>query len=403
MLDLSEDSDNRKFLQSLLKCSGGYCIILINGDKTDVFIDACAQFEIFYDLAGAHLTNNPLLIPNRIGEPPAWMLKYKLCVFDYCGFENVKKLRPNHYLDFNDLNQIRYFPIAERPVTPIHFDDAVTTIANILSGTLKAFANRQRTVLPVTAGYDSRILLAASSANAVEAFIYRHPGMASNHLDIQIGKALAEAKGMKHSVYTYDPELQPQEIDRFSKLFFPRIEIAPRVLNGDARHFPDALLLNGNMGEIARTYYGVNDAATPNELSTMLGYKNNRSVTDLMKLWKDSVPIDYSGKDNLLDLFYWEERMGNWASKAKSELRIATRVVSPMNNHHLWQTVLGVKHKYRATVNNKLFLAVIERLDKRLLPFPINPGRKTSVMKAMVKTKIYSPYKKLYWKIKSNL
>lgn len=378
-------------------------VILKNGYNINVYIDACGQFEVFYDLSTEHVSNNPLLIPNRVGEPPFWMLKHKLSVFDYCGFDNVKKLRPNHYLNLNENYPVRYFPNTQRPVTPVHFDDAVTEVANIMSGTLQAFIRRQRTVLPITAGYDSRLLLAACPENGVETFIYRHPGMSPDHLDIQIGAQLAAAKGIPHNIFSYDSALQPEQTDLFQQLFMPRLELAPRILNGDALHFADALLLNGNIGEIGRTNFGINDRVKPAELATMLGHKKNDAVKKLMKQWIESIPLEHCGEGNLLDLFYWEERMGNWAAKAKSELRIATRVVSPMNSHRLWKTVLGVKHKNRTTVENKLFLGVIEMLDKRLMPFPINPGRKTAVMKAMVKTKVYSPYKKLYWKLKSNL
>lgn len=388
-------------LDYLCQCSGDFLLICLHGDRLYCFADACGQFEAFYDFDKCILTNNPRLLPHFEAEPDALLQKYMLCIYQYTGQPGLLKLRPNHYLDFAKAAHIRYFPSAEMPVEPVDFQAAVEGIAGIMRGTLEAFARRQRTVLALTAGYDSRLLLAAGAGLALETFTYCHAHMPEDHSDIAIGRQLAAAAAMPYGVYQYREHVAEDKLLHFQKLYMPRMEQAARVLEGDGIHFADALMLNGNMGEIGRSYYGVNDAANPRELAAMIGHRGRAEVISLMDEWRAGLDLQYTGKGNLLDLFYWEERMGNWAAKAKTEMRIATRLVSPMNNFALWRQVLGVKHAYRSTVSNKLFLAVIKALDARLLQYPINPGRKTALMRAMVKTGIYTPYKRWYWKMKS--
>lgn len=400
-------SDIAGFIEEFLTCSGDYFILIRAKNLTYAFIDACGQFEIFYDLDKKRLTNNPKLLPNPKSVDYEVLDQFKLCIHDFSGIEGVKKLRPNHFLELNHGKVKRYFPTVERPIKEIGFLQGIESIKEVLSGSLLGFSKRQRTVLPITAGYDSRLLLAAypdsNEEGGRESFIYQHSSLPSDHIDIRIGKQLSIEKGLSHSVYKYNPELSQSQIAMYNELYMPRTELAPRILNGDGLLFSDALVLNGNIGEIGRTYFGINDRATPAQLATMIGQKGNPKVMQLMSAWKNEIDMEHCGKGNLLDLFYWEERMGNWAAKAKTEMRIATRVVSPMNNHQLWTTVLGIDHKYRTTVNNKLFTNLIKSLDKDLLKFPINPGIKNSMMKGMNAIGIYKHYKRIYWKLKAGL
>ncbi|UCH52495.1 MAG: hypothetical protein JSW09_07715, partial [Pseudomonadota bacterium] len=74
-----------------------------------------------------------------------------------CG---LRHLLPNHYLDLNTARCQRFWPT--RTLTPIAFDSAVNHLAQRLPQLMRAVANRFDIALGITAGIDSRLVLAAS-------------------------------------------------------------------------------------------------------------------------------------------------------------------------------------------------------------------------------------------------
>ena len=44
---------------------------------------------------------------------------------------------------------------------------------------------------------------------------------------------------------------------------------------------------------------------------------------------------------NVLDLFYWEQRLGNWGAVRNSESLIAIEKVDPFDSHLLYEIFLG--------------------------------------------------------------
>lgn len=86
---------------------------------------------------------------------------------------------------------------------------------------------------------------------------------------------------------------------------------------------------------------------------------------------------------HLYDLFYWEERMGNWAGQVTLDKDIAQEEINPFNSRNLVMLYLSVHPKYLEIPFFTLYLEVINHLWPELLEVPVNSCFKNSVFKFM--------------------
>ena len=73
------------------------------------------------------------------------------------------------------------------------------------------------------------------------------------------------------------------------------------------------------------------------------------------------------------DLFYWEQRMGNWGARAPYERDIALTEISPFNNYDLLLSGLSVPRNKRKSPDYAFFKDVLTETRPEMLEYPINP------------------------------
>ena len=76
---------------------------------------------------------------------------------------------------------------------------------------------------------------------------------------------------------------------------------------------------------------------------------------------------------NILDLFYWEQRIGNWCANFGAELDIAIERFYPFNCRKLLEILLSINKKYRKYPDYTLYKELIKQLWSDTLKEPINP------------------------------
>lgn len=83
--------------------------------------------------------------------------------------------------------------------------------------------------------------------------------------------------------------------------------------------------------------------------------------------------MDHCPESNmkLYDLFYWEERMGNWGSQTSMDKDIAQEDINPFNSRNLVMLYLSVHPKYLELPFFRLYLEVIRHLWPELLVLPV--------------------------------
>jgi len=155
----------------------------------------------------------------------------------------------------------------------------------------------------------------------------------------------------------------------------------------------DKISINGNASEIVRSFYGYNhpDNIDGAYLAKINGYPNIEYIISSLDKWLEQArEFALIQNIDLIDLFYWEQRMGNWGSMFQAEQDIAIDEFCPFNNRQLLLLMMNADKKYRTGPNYILYQRIINSLWPETLSEPINPLNFKSKLKRLV-AKVISP------------
>lgn len=171
------------------KFSGRY-VIIVSIDNSIYFIPDCfALMGIYYAKIKNKkiISSNPKLLLNVLNEnrqlnndyneflqnEESKKLEYQ--IYGYTWFDSrIKKVLPNNYLEIEEFKLNR---IAVDIIDNKSEDEIINDGINIISGTIEALINRYNVIMPITAGLDSRLLLALSKKykDQIRYYIFSNP------------------------------------------------------------------------------------------------------------------------------------------------------------------------------------------------------------------------------------
>jgi hypothetical protein len=242
---------------------------------------------------------------------------------------------------------------------------------------MKAAAHRHTLMLAVTAGEDSRALLAASRdiCSSVYFFINKHPRMNDETPDIKIPKNIFQRIGVPFHVHQYPTDV-PEEFSRlfFQNAYYARKHLLPVIYHIYYLQHSDKLNVVG-VGEVGRTkFFNEPKKLNPYYLAYMLHYRRSTyAVKECEKWLSDAKPFAHRYGLNIMTLFWWEILIGNWGAVGNSESDIAIEEYDPYNSHLLYEMFLSIDAKYRTFRDNVLFKTLIYSMWPKLLDEPFNP------------------------------
>jgi hypothetical protein len=307
------------------------------------------------------------------------------------AYNNIKHLQPNHYLDLQKIKSIRFWP--NKQLTTIPLKQGVEIGSKLLTGTIESANNRYELTLPVTAGNDSRLLLAATKNIKEEVFYYiiKHQSYTQQHHDIKIPRKLFSKIGVPFNVIEYSNDVD----EEFKKQYYLNCEFATDndlalIYNVFYKKLPNKINLPGRLGSISRNFYTTyRKNISPEILAKMYKYGNSEYAINIYSNWLNEISDLASNYGyNILSLFDLEENNGNFHTQFQSYKDIAQEEFAPMNNRLLLNTFLSVPIKYRNIYTNYFFKEMIKYMWPELLSVPINPH----LNKYYFATKL-----KLYW------
>lgn len=378
-------------VEETFSLSGRWAIVCDDGSAARIFTDAAGMRQVFYlEVDGRTWCASQPALASELFD-----LSLDSSVINFIGsslfernegfwpgdgtpFKEIKHLPPNHYFNFKTGKRRRFWPV-ERIADGISLDEAVKTSAEILSGSFKGAAHRYSPMLAVTAGWDSRVLLAASRGvkDDILYYVMKDGSGDREHMDVAVPSALLPKLGLELNILDISGEVT-QEFDRaFHRNTTGARGKIERGIYAYYAQYENRLRVSGMVGEVGRDFYKswFNAWRLDGELLTELaGYAGSRSAKLNFTRWlvetgdlKDRFGV------NLLDLFYWEQRMGNWAALGTAEADIASDEFTPFNNRRLLATFLSVPLKYKMMPKYALYRAIIEHLWPKALVEPINP------------------------------
>ncbi len=422
LTELAENAETSESLfDALKKRAGQFVLICLEGGEIMVLHDALGLREVYY------CTSQNLIIcgsqPNVVSEfsnPPLGIsqdegtrryhdhdLKRlragRFWIGDETYYAEIKHLLPNHYLDVTALAAKRYWP--REKLKSIGLEEAVERSCAFLRGVLLAASKRHDLMMAVTAGTDSRTLLAASReiTGKIYYFINRHESLTDKHPDIYVPSAMFQKIGVPFHIHDLDGEVDAEFREIFLRnTFLATDKILPAIYGVYFKRHGHKLNVLG-VGEIGRTFFG--DAPINIDgyyLARSLKAKDSEYAVSQCQRWlADALPAARAHGVNVMTLLLWEQLLGNWGAVGNSESDIAIEEFDPFDSHGLYETLLGVDKAYARYGESVLFKKMINQMWPELLEFPINPphGRSGYARFFLKKLGIYGPLKALLYKL----
>ncbi|MEA2473581.1 MAG: hypothetical protein QOE06_1496 [Thermoleophilaceae bacterium] len=264
----------------------------------------------------------------------------------------------------------------------------------ILTEGVRALADwpMRPSVVPVTGGRDSRVVLGAALRSGIR--FESTTGGDEASPDVQVGRQLAEVGGVPYSILEHDPHGSVWDDWRRAA------EIVDLTASGtaslaDAAGFPlgprgGSLVLwhSGQGGEIARAYYGIGaglsrDGLVQRLARSFLGQRPGRAdvlsaagravVEEQIGGWVDRQLAAGIGAADVPDMFYLQRRMGTWAGPSHGCVEFVRDTTSPLWSRRLLPDELGLAATERA--RHLFHLRVLEGVAPELVGVPFEDRR----------------------------
>ena len=393
---LAQTCSFEDFLIRLSKYAGQYVILYRDNHHFVILHDVAAQSEIHYDTSFSTFGSQAKLIAEVLDHKPhenreafefyasSLFLSKKNFVGDTTHVGNIKRLLPNHYIEVNRQNVIRYFPY--EPVAQLSIKEVAPRACEMLKGYIKAVALRKKMAMAVTAGYDSRALFLASLNEDCKYFVLQHKNMNAKHYDIAIPQRLTQMYGRPFEVIP-DNDLNENISDSID---------FPRTFPQAGKYFNGHIYLTGNSSEIARNVFGYHENLTPEDLAFFGGYTGSHFVAGKYRQWLENSTLFKTNGYDILDMFFWELRLGIRAAKEKTSMNaLGIDYFSPYCSRDLMVLLLSTPRKDRDYNVNKLYYSILLELSPNALKLPINPCFKLDLIRLTTKLKLYNLYRDL--------
>lgn len=259
----------------------------------------------------------------------------------------VRRLLPNHTLDLATMDVRRLWQGGTRTATEP--EALVARIAEIARDTISIAVQTKNTALALTAGRDSRAILALVSALGIDLDTYT-VAHENAGLDVEVARDLAASLGLRHRTI---PQLSasPAEQALWSYLNGHVVGGINAVMHPTMRCFgrSDAVL-SGSFGEVGRGFYWTaTDTATSQmndaSLARRLDLKSEGPAVEALSAWVAALPpVDTL---HALDLMYIEQRLGCWAAPQQVADPLLCAHPGPLQNLEIFDCLLSLPPDWR--------------------------------------------------------
>ena len=383
----------RVFFKTLERFTGRYVVIFGQTGQINFVTDAAGMRSVFYSADGDLVASHALLIERNLPgqvERLSWQIGR-----GYPGnrvpYKRVRILTPNSYYAFNENRIYRFWPT--EPIPSQTVESSSLEVLERMSTGIRGLAKRGPIKSSLTAGSDSRCLLATALYSGVGFETYTYGTRYRTLVDRQAAAEISRAVGIKHTVpesETLSPMLKSALADaNYTNLHWSNV---PGLISwiGDS----NAIVLMEILLEIGTGASAVNfpDQPAPTDAEAMallyiktMPYKKRQSVeeknysqylefaTGAFEDWIEATGGPNPSLINPYVQFFWEHRMATWHGPTMAERDFYATPINPSNSISIYKAMLGVSDgEQKSGVVPK---AIVERVEPKLLQFPVNPKR----------------------------
>ena len=234
--------------------------------------------------------------------------------------------------------------------------DHVRSVVDHLRANLRAVAQKFSCYMGLTAGRDSRMVLACGR-DVIDRFTFvtfrYKPGGYNKEkvVDLHIANKLAKKLGLKHQELPLrDPPQQMKDEFQFRTGYCGHwgrvVDHYDAISALDLR----AVWLTGYAGEVGRAFYwgwgeDLKKELSAEELLRRMHLSSSQENVDAMNHWLENLPgQDYFA---VLDLLYIEQRLGCWAGPAMYGSAPFAFTLTPFNHRGIFLAMMSLPTEYR--------------------------------------------------------
>jgi len=383
-VDPGVDADG--FERSIHSLAGRFAAVWLGRGGTRVFLDASGSLGVVYCAEQEIAASTAFLVPYQdasddrlalVNEPTPYPYDPHL-YFGLTVRHSVDWLLPNHYLDLESWRTVRYWPIGESESTD-DVEDVLETVVNRVRESVRALVESGPVQMSLTAGNDTRALLACSKEflDEIEFVTLAFPDRIGR-TDVNVARQMASALGLRHRVIRGRASFE--DIDRVLyrtgcvAALDSRCQQGARMMaNLDSKR----PYLSASMAEVARqpSYRTWDPEPQPQDIERLLAWENQPAWPELIergRRWLDDLPVRSAA--GIIDFVDFEQRYGGWTGYlpyAYPEGSACT--VYPFSDWRVFEAVLRLPFEYR--LGNRFTPDIVVREWPELAAFPINQAR----------------------------
>lgn len=342
----------------------GSFICLIGGTegRAQILLDAGGTLGTVYDPERRAIASIPALIPGGWERDEALIADFGVPTqrgwypFGLTPAKGVERLLPNFALDLDDFSTRRIWPIEPGAIPDVRPADAILQIYTLVTNIARALGTHGKLMSHLTAGYDSRMVLAALGPSFVNRVVVATIALPNSNtaLDVRVAGRLAAQFGLRHEIRTFLPDTA----EGIAAWHARTGECIADTVSGFSRTLaswdPDELQLTGGCGELLRAFYWhAADIGGPSpdaaELLKRLNMPHTERMLSAAEDWLSSLPADTVRADavRVWDLAYLEQRLGCWAGPSIYGSPQPFPSFTPFNNRRIYTAMLGLPDRYR--------------------------------------------------------
>jgi hypothetical protein len=370
-LSVIEKLDRESIVEWLLRVAGRYVVLFSEEDNLYLYTDPAGTMGVFHIPGRAAST--PGLLPraedqefrNTAIQPE---LEENFFPGTMCARGGVNALMANHELHLNTGITQRFwapalFQTIDRP--------PIQELCELLQRIVIGIRSSAQLLVSLTGGRDSRVVLAAVRAFAVEVRFFTILTPHSDDNDARYSSQLAVKFQLKHEVVRSlsVPQWVTSAYDEIGSGMVharmrPELDGVRRIDTSGCVH------VGGFGGEVLRGQLWPSRRPKRADTKTLTRQAFSRaapSVVEGVDQWRRSVPLDTS-PSTVFDLFEFEQRGGRAAGIAEACSGLFYETVLPFNSRELFQLIQRVplEMRYAGTLNS----ALIRTMWPQLLEVP---------------------------------
>ena len=365
---------------AIYQFAGSFLCVVSTNNISRIYLDASGTKPLVFDPETRAAASSTGLIL----DDEEYVARFRQDLFDHLdvngvgwfpsfltAHEGVRRLLCNHYLDLDTWGIVRHWPLHELPQEP-DFEIAVDRICSVVERSLAVITNDDNTVSALTAGNETRFLL-AMSRQVVEKINFVTVRKPVPTLDAIRAGELAERFNLAHSycgiAYATDEEARLWQYN------------ASHCVGGDNKYThksvqslsDNAFFVGGLGGEVARAFFWRPSDDTRLHVDTAqivprFGMPSSQTVFEATEEWLEQLPNLNSFIK--LDLAYLELRLSAWAfAQAYSGVMNMSRI-HPMICRETYALMLALPPE--AKRGNRMIIEGIRQRWPELLEMPIN-------------------------------